>query len=187
MKMTVKEMIFAALFASLTAAGAKINILLPGIPVTLQTLIVMTAGCLIGKKPALISQIVYIAIGLLGVPVFAKPIAGPAYIFQPTFGYLIGFAIGAYFIGYIIEKSKRKTPFFFFLANISGLIIIYLFGTIYLYGLSNLYLGSSMGFLKALSAGALPFILKDMILGIPVALVSYEVHRRTNGLIKGTI
>lgn len=178
MKLTVRDMILAALFTALTVVAAKINFLLPEIPITLQPIVVMLAGCILGSKAAFFSQVVYIAIGLMGVPVFAKPLAGPAYIVTSSFGYLIGFAAGAYVIGLIVERSRSKSLFTFITANMVGLIIFYFFGVTYLYGLMNLYLAKPMSLMKAVTLGMLSFLAKDIILGIGVSGLSFTIYKR---------
>lgn len=177
MKIKTKDMVLAALFTSLTAAGAKINLLLSGIPITLQPVIVMLSGCMIGKRAAFLSQVLYVASGLMGIPVFAAPLSGPAYVLQPSFGYIIGFAMAAYVIGMIVEKS-RKTVLSFIAANMAGIAVIYFFGVAYIYFLMNLILEKPVNLLKAIAIGAAPFILKDVILGFAVSLVSYKIYSR---------
>jgi len=178
MKLSTRDMILAALFTALTVLGAKINFLLPDIPITLQPLIVMLAGCILGSKTAFISQIVYIALGLMGIPVFAKPVAGPSYLLQSSFGFLLGFAAASYIIGLIVEKVRKKTLYTFVMANMAGLFIIYLFGVLYLYGLMNLYMGKHIGFVKAVTIGVLPFIVKDIILGFIISALAYNIYMR---------
>ena len=108
MKLATKEIILVALFAALTAAGAFIKIPIPYVPFTLQFLFCALAGILLGAKLGGLSQISYVAMGLIGIPVFTEG-GGPAYIFQPTFGYLIGFIMGSYVIGKITETMDLLT------------------------------------------------------------------------------
>jgi len=184
MKLSVRDMILAALFTALTVVAAKINFLLPEVPITFQPIIVMLAGCVLGSKAAFLSQVVYIAIGLMGVPVFAKPLAGPAYIVTSSFGYLIGFAVGAYVIGLIVEKSVRKSLYTFITANMTGLIIVYFFGVMYLYGLMNIYIAKPMSLMNAITLGILPFLAKDIILCIAVSGLSFTIYRRIKSQLK---
>lgn len=177
-KLTTKDMILAALFTALTIVGAKINLLFPEVPVTLQPMVVMLSGSLLGSKVASLSQIVYIALGLIGIPVFAKPMAGPAYISTPSFGYLIGFVIGAYIIGRIIEKANKKTILVFIYANIVGLFIFYLFGVLHFYILMNLFMSKSINLVKTLSICVFPFIVKDILLGILMSVISYNIYNK---------
>ena len=82
---------------ALTAVGAFIKIPLPYIPFTLQTFFVFYSGILLGAKLGMLSQIIYILIGLVGIPVFSNG-GGPSYVFQPSFGFLIGFIISTFFV-----------------------------------------------------------------------------------------
>lgn len=179
MKLSTKDMILAALFTALTVIGAKINFLLPGVPITFQPIIVMLAGCLLGSKTAFLSQVVYVLIGLIGIPVFAKPISGPIYLLEPSFGYLIGFVISAFIIGLLIEKSKKKTIMTFIIANMTGLLIIYFFGVLYMYALMNLFLGRDISINKAIVSGALQvFLLKDVIFSFIVSFIAFNIYNR---------
>ena len=104
--MKTRQMILIALFAALTGIGAFIKIPTPLVPYTLQYLFCAYAGIFLGSKDGLYSQLLYISIGLVGFPIFASG-GGPAYVLQPTFGYLMGFAAGAYVIGLLIKKLKN--------------------------------------------------------------------------------
>ena len=77
------KMILVSIFAALTAVGAFIKIPLPPVPFTLQVFFVILSGLLLGSRMGLASQIVYIALGLVGVPVFTEG-GGLQYIFHPT-------------------------------------------------------------------------------------------------------
>jgi biotin transport system substrate-specific component len=133
--------IFISFFTALTAIGAFIKIPLPHIPITLQTFFVIMSGNMLGYKFGTLSQILYLILGLIGIPIFAYG-GGPGYIFQPTFGYLLGYPICAFSIGILLrlfffrsEKriiSRQKTFFAFFLADMFGVLIIFIFGLAYL-------------------------------------------------------
>ena len=105
-----------SLFASLTSIGAFIKIPLPVVPFTLQILFVFLAGCLLGSKKGMMSQLLYVGIGLIGIPVFASG-GGPEYVLKPTFGYLIGFIVAAFVIGSIVEKAREPKLKNFIFAN----------------------------------------------------------------------
>lgn len=139
-----RSIILCAMFAALIAVGAFIKIPIPVAPFTLQFLFTNLAGLLLGKKLASISVGVYLLIGLIGIPVFTGG-GGLSYIFVPTFGYLIGFLVGAYVTGSIVEKIKNITFKSLLLASFSGLGIVYLFGMIYYYFISNYYLNAPIG------------------------------------------
>ncbi|NCC54715.1 MAG: biotin transporter BioY, partial [Erysipelotrichia bacterium] len=106
MKLSIKSMCLCSLFAVLIAVGAFIKIPISIVPITLQTLFVVLAGIILGKRDAFISVLLYIVIGLIGIPVFANG-GGIAYVLQPSFGYLLGFMLVAYFIGYFSESVEK--------------------------------------------------------------------------------
>ena len=87
----LRNQILCAIFTALIAIGAFIRIPVPVVPFTLQFLFTTLAGVLLGSRLGATSVILYIVLGLLGVPVFAEG-GGPGYILKPSFGYLPGFA-----------------------------------------------------------------------------------------------
>lgn len=139
-----RDLILCALFAALIAAGAWIRIPIPVVPFTLQLLFTMMAGILLGGRLGAASVCIYIFMGLIGLPVFAEG-GGMAYVFKPSFGYLIGFAVGAYVTGVIANKTSTPGIGRLLAANFAGLGIVYLFGMVYYYGMSNFYLGTPIG------------------------------------------
>lgn len=139
-----QHMILCALFATLITAGAFIRIPVPVVPFTLQFLFTMLAGLLLGGKLGCISVCVYLFMGLLGLPVFAEG-GGLAYLFQPSFGYLIGFAVASYVTGVIANKASNPSYRRLLAATFIGLGIVYLFGMAYYYLISNFYLGTPIG------------------------------------------
>ena len=139
-----QKMLLCALFAALTAVGAFIKIPVPAVPFTLQTLFVLMEGLILGGKLGFTAVAVYIVMGLVGLPVFTEG-GGIAYIFKPTFGYIIGFAVAAYVTGAIANKVKNPSFKRLLAANFVGLAIIYLFGMVYYYLICNFYLGTAIG------------------------------------------
>ena len=137
------RLVLCALFAALIAVGAFIKIPIPYIPLTLQTLFTMLAGLILGKKLGAASVLVYLALGLVGLPVFTQG-GGPMYVLKPTFGYLIGFAVGTYVTGAIANRKEDPTFFRLVGANLAGLALIYLFGMVYYFMISHLYLGTNI-------------------------------------------
>lgn len=143
-----------SLFAALIAVGAFIKVPMPLIPFTLQTFFVMMAGTLLGAKYGAGSVLVYVLIGLCGVPVFTGG-GGFTYIFQPTFGYLIGFIFSAFSIGYIVNKDPHPSWKRLLAGDLVGLIIWYVFGIIYYWMIAKYYLGNPV----AMGSLLVPFIL----------------------------
>lgn len=137
-----RKIILVSLFAALTAVGAFIKIPLPHIPITLQTLVVIMSGNLLGHKLGALSQLLYLAVGLLGAPIFAYG-GGPAYIFQPSFGYLLGYPVGAFLIGLLVHqlcpprKMKQMSSYrcfaLIFFSDLMGVLALFVIGLGYLY------------------------------------------------------
>lgn len=165
-------MILISLFAGLTIVGAYISIPIPPVPITFQNLICILSGALLGSKRGAISQLIYMLIGLIGLPVFAGGRGGIQSIFSPTFGYIIGFVLSAYVVGKIIEKNSNNTNKKFILATLTGTFIIYLVGTFYLYGIMRLVVEKPLTFIDSIKVGVLPFLIKDILIAILAAMIS---------------
>lgn len=134
-----KDLTRSSLFIALIAIGAHIKVPIPYIPFTLQFLFTNLCGLLIGPEKAFFCIMTYVLLGLIGLPVFTTG-GGIAYIFSPSFGYLIGFAVGAYLAGKFIENkdfSKKNI----FIAGLIDILVVYLFGAIYYFLIINFYLG----------------------------------------------
>jgi biotin transport system substrate-specific component len=175
MKLTTRDMILTALFASLTAVGAYITIPLPYIPLTLQVFFCILAGIILGSKLGMLSQLVYAVIGLIGLPVFAGGMGGITYIFKPSFGFIIGFIFAAYVIGKIVESYETINFVNIFLALMAGVIVIYIFGVSYMLLIVNLYLGKVMLLSGAIKAGFTPFILADIVKAVLATLLAVQI------------
>lgn len=145
MKVTkTKDLIMCSLFVALIVVGAFIKIPVPVVPFTLQLLFTMMAGLLLGGKLGATAVGIYILMGILGLPVFAEG-GGLAYVLKPSFGYIIGFAVASYVTGVIANKVSKPSYKRLLAANFIGLGIVYLFGMVYYYLMSNLYLGNPIG------------------------------------------
>jgi len=178
------SLVMIAMFAALTAIGAFIKIPLPVVPFTLQIVFVFLAGCLLGARNGFISQLVYIAIGLAGLPVFTQG-GGITYVLQPTFGYLIGFALAAFVIGTMLNRLETPTKKHFIVANIVGLLIIYAVAVPYLYMALNLWLNMKTSWSHVFLVGFINSIVADFCLAIASALLAerlYKVFRSARAL-----
>lgn len=161
----LKRMVYAALMAALTAAGAYIAIPIGPVPIVLQNLFIMLAGLLLGGRWGLISVGVYLLAGAVGMPVFAGGTGGVGKFVGPTGGYLLGFAAAAYLVGVISERGRGRVAIDL-LAMIAGTLIIYAFGV------SWLKVVTGMSVSKAVAVGMLPFLIGDALkiaAAIPIA------------------
>ena len=169
-----RNLILVAMFAALTAVGAFIKVPIPYVPFTLQYLFCALAGLILGSRLGALSQIVYVTIGLSGVPVFTEG-GGISYIFKPTFGYLIGFIVSAYIIGKIRENVVELTFLKTIFTLLLGLFFIYFFGVVYLYITYNLYLGKNISFYFAFFYGFVVCIAGDLVLTVFAAYISIKL------------
>ena len=100
----------------------------------------------------------YMLLGLAGLPIFSEG-GGIWYIFKPSFGYIIGFCLGTYVTGLIAERLKQKTVFRYLLANLAGLMIVYICGMVYYYVICNYVIDTPIGIW--------PLILYCFLLAVP--------------------
>ena len=143
--------------------SSKIQVPFWPVPMTMQTFIVMIIGMLYGWKLASLTLIAYLVEGSIGLPVFAKG-GGLLYLAGPTAGYLYGMVIAAGVIGFLGERGYTKSYIKSLLPLILGTIIIFIFGV----G----YLGTIIGFDKALALGLYPFILSEFFkIALALALI----------------
>lgn len=147
-KLTTRDMALIALFCALIAIGAFIRIPLPYVAVTLQLFFTTMAGIILGPKLGPISVGLYVAIGLIGIPIFTQG-GGPGYILKPTFGYLVAFILGTYVTAKLANYPQKPTFQRLFGASLAGLVVVYLIGTAYVYFINAIYLGNPLS-LKAL-------------------------------------
>lgn len=142
--LNIRNMIFCALFTTLMIVGAFIKIPVPVVPFTLQFLFSTLAGLLLGGKLGALSVMLYTVLGLLGLPVFASG-GGITYVLNPNFGYLIGFAVGAWVTGSIASKKEVPSKRQLLASCFAGLFTVYLLGMIYYWLISTFYLGKGIG------------------------------------------
>ena len=167
--LSARELSLVALFAALTGIGGFIRIPVPYVPLTMQTLMVMFSGLILGGKLGALSQLVYILVGLMGIPIFAHG-GGPGYVLQPTFGYLLGFVCGAYIIGRITERCASLKYSVLFLALVAGTLAIYVPGVAVLYFNLNFIQQKAVSLSTAIKIGCLVVLPGDLI---KIGLVLY--------------
>ena len=173
--MSARKLVYTALFAALTAAGAFLKIPLGVSSITLQFLFTAMAGVLLGAGGGALSQAVYVALGLLGLPIFTAG-GGFGYVLQPTFGFLLGLIPAAAAIG---AMTRRNTsPVRIALACVVGLAVLYAIGVPYMALILNVYMGKGMTLSALLWAGMLPYLPGDAVKIIVAAGVCPVLRRR---------
>jgi biotin transport system substrate-specific component len=184
-----RSFILAGLFAALTVFGAHIKIPLPYVPLTLQTFFVLLSGHLVGPLYGAASQSAYLLLGLTGLPVFAEG-GGLAYVFKPTFGYLLGYPLASFTAGMIVHRGVLQPQVLpaaslarLILANVSALFAIFVPGVVYLWWNLNFVLGQTFSFAIALKVGVLVFLPGDVIKIGGVVLLYRAIQRRVAGVL----
>jgi len=157
-------------FSILTAISAQVSIPVQPVPFTLQTMIVLLAGAFLGAKNGAYSQLLYIFLGAIGLPIFADGSFGFARLIGPTGGYLLAFPIAAYLVGYLTGKNQ-KYVFVVISMFIAELVIISV-GTFYLYAtyLHNMF--------DAVKAGAAIFTVWMAIKVFAAASIFFTVAKK---------
>lgn len=172
--MKVRNLVLVALFAALTAVGAFIKIPMPVSAITLQTMFCVLAGMLLGPWLGALSQIVYVVIGLLGLPIFTNG-GGFGYVFEPTFGYLLGLSAGACISGLIVRHMKFRF-INVMCASLAGMLAVYVIGVPYLYVIKNVYQSGGMSAANVLYYGMLLFIPGDILKSIVASVLTTKLR-----------
>lgn len=171
MTFKTRTLAFTALLAALTAVLAQIAIPLPftPVPLTLGTLGGYLAAGLLAWQSAAMSQLVYVFIGAVGIPVFAGFTGGFGIVMGPTGGYLIGYIVSALVAGLIIGKTNGKF-YWYIIAMIAGTFFCYLFGTVWFMAVTKTGLAAS------LTACVIPFLPGDAIKIVLASLLSFKLR-----------
>lgn len=170
--LSTRGMIYASMFGALTAIGALISIPLQPVPVTLQTLFLYLAGSLLGGSLGALSQVLYVILGVIGLPVFSGGKAGLGVFLGPTGGYLIGFIAGAFVTGKIIEVREKPGLVWIVLAMLAGTAAVYTLGVLQLVLIGKLSVG------KAATVGVLPFLPGDVLKIAAASVIVMKVKDR---------
>lgn len=178
-KIKTKSLVLCALFTALTAVGAFIRIPIPVLPFTLQTLFVILSGLLLGSKRGAVSSGLYMVIGLIGIPVFTAG-GGIWYVLKPSFGYIIGFVVGSYIAGLIIEKSEKFSYKRSLTACFACLAAVYIIGLIYYYIICNYVINTPIA--------VWPLFLHCFLMVVPgdicLCFLAVVLHKRLSPVIK---
>lgn len=163
----VKNMCYCSMFACIVALLAQIKIDLPGlVPITLQTLGIYIIACSLTPKSAVITTIVYVIMGSIGLPVFTGFRGGLSSLLGPTGGYIFSFPITSLIISIIINNKNsiiRKI-----IAMSTSTAVCYLIGTIWFIYVTNNTI------ITALTVCVIPFIFGDII---KIAIASTLYHK----------
>jgi biotin transport system substrate-specific component len=176
----VAAAVFAVLLGNaLMVVSAKTQIPFWPVPMTLQTLVSVLLGCVMGSRLGALTVALYLIEGAAGMPVFAgtpERGIGLAYMAGPTGGYLVGFLAAAWLSGFLMERGWANAPL------TRALAVAAAFSSIYVLGAA--WLSTLIGLSGALQAGVVPFLLGDMIklvLAVAILQVIAATRERLNG------
>jgi len=167
------ELFWVASFSILTAISAQISIPIKPVPFTLQTMVVLLAGAFLGAKNGAYSQVLYIFLGVIGLPVFAQTADGTmglARLISPTGGYLLAFPVAAYLVGYLTERKQK------YLSVIISMFVAEL--VVILVGTSYLYAAYLHNFLDAIKAGAAIFTVWMVVKVFAAATIYFAIAKK---------
>ena len=160
-------------FSILTAISAQISIPIKPVPFTLQTVIVLLAGAFLGAKNGAYSQLIYIFLGAIGLPIFAQTADGTmgfARLIGPTGGYLLAFPVAAYLVGLLTEKNKKYLTVI--ISMFAAELVVIAFGTLYLYAA---YLHN---FVDAIKVGAAIFTVWMVVKVFAAATIYFALSKK---------
>lgn len=181
-QITVNDMAYCAIFVVLIIVGAFIKIPIPVCPFTLQFFFTTMAGVILGPKRGAISVTIYTILGLVGLPIFAEG-GGIWYILKPTFGYMLGFIVGAFITGIMASKKAKHPKLNLFLASFAGLLAVYAIGMIYYYIIGNYVINSPIGIWALFLYCFLLAVPGDIVLCIVVSLFGSRIRKAVAGLL----
>lgn len=157
MNLKIRDITITAIFTALTAILAQVSIPLPfsPVPITFQVMAVYISAIILGSRLGTLSQIIYILLGAIGIPIFVNFQGGLNVVFGPSGGYLISYPIVAFIVGKISDKNLSHIQSTAIL--IASLLLCYGMGIVQLSFITNITIK------KALVIGVLPFIPLDVI------------------------
>lgn len=179
-KLSTYDLTLVGMFAALMAVGANITSWAPflqiaNVPLSMQPFFCILAGLLLGSRLGALSMTVYALIGIAGAPVFAQFSGGIGVIFESTGGFILSYIITAYTVGKIIEMSKEKKLPSFLIASFTGIALIYIIGTSYMWLALNMWMNAPMSYSAAWAVMAW-FIVKDVAFTIFGAIITPRIY-----------
>lgn len=173
----LKSMVFVALMAAFLCIFSPISIPLPLVPITLQTFAVFLASALLGWKRGTVAVLIYLLLGLIGLPVFSGWTGGFSSFATPSSGYIIGFVFTALLTGFLIDRFPNRL-WMYPVAMIAGLAVCYLFGTIWFLVYMNVWMATPYTLWQALLVCVIPFLVGDAVKIAAAAALSYPLRKQ---------
>lgn len=171
--LSIQQLAVIGVMAAVICILAPFSIPIGVVPISFTNLAVYIAIYVLGSRKGTISYLIYLLIGLVGVPVFSGFTSGPGKLFGPTGGYLIGFAFMALISGIFIDRFSNKM-YLCFVGMVLGTAVCYLLGTIWL------AYQAGLSFQSALAAGVVPFIPGDLIKIVIATIIGPQMRKALN-------
>ncbi|MBR3150767.1 MAG: biotin transporter BioY [Erysipelotrichaceae bacterium] len=169
----IRAMVMTALGAAIISALAPIAIPLGNfVPISLATLGVMLCGAVLGRKTGTMATLIYLILGMVGMPVFANYSSGAAILIGPTGGYLVGYLPLAYLTGLLAEKENKTM---LIAGMVIGTAVLYALGTVWFMHVTTMDLKASLGLC------VIPFLFGDTCKMITVFLLRDALRRFSPG------
>ena len=168
-----KQLALIGLMAAVICILGPISLAIPisPVPISLGSMAIYFVISVLGMKRGTLSVIIYVLLGLAGLPVFSGFSGGAGKLFGPTGGYIIGYLFMAVICGFFIDKYSNKIVVSF-LGMLLGTCVCYLFGTLWL------SYQASLTFSAALAAAVLPFIPGDLVKLIFAMAIGLQLRKR---------
>ncbi len=172
-KSKIKQQALVGLMTAVICVLSPFALHLPisPVPISLGTLAVYFTVFVLGMKLGTASVLIYILLGLAGLPVFTGFTAGPGTLLGPTGGYIVGYLFITLICGYFIDKFPKKV-WLCALSMALSTAVCYLFGTLWLARLLDL------SFTKALWAGVIPYIPGDILKLALAVSIGFQIKKR---------
>jgi biotin transport system substrate-specific component len=172
-----RDIALVAAFAALISASAYVGAIpvgSAGVPITLQTLTVMLAGCVLGPLRGFSAVVLYLALGAVGLPVFAEHSSGIGVFTGISGGYLLSFPIAAALGGFLVKyvaRERRTRAFVVFFCSLAASVLV-----IHTMGIAGMKLYADVSWREA-GSWDMPFWIGDLVKTSLVAMIAAEVHR----------
>jgi biotin transport system substrate-specific component len=169
-----KDLAYIALFAAITAVLGMVPAIQVGpVPITAQTLGVMLAGAILGARRGFLSQLLFLVLVAIGLPVLPGGGGGLAVFAGVTGGYLVSWPIGAFVVGLLTERFwARYNLAWGVVANVVGGMVV-----VYAIGVPWLAVAAHLSLKAAVVSGALPFLVGDLVKAVVAAVIAVQVRR----------
>lgn len=180
---TAKDLTFSAIFIVLMTIGANITFWLPflaipiggvNVPLSLQPFFAILSGLLLGRRLGVLSMTGYLALGIIGVPVFSQLQAGPFVLFNYTGGFLLSFVLISFLSGFLKEKLRVTNLKSLTTITMTSTIVSYLIGVSYMYLAMNVWLNLNVSYVAAWIS-MIPFLIKDLVLALLLASIALRL------------